>query len=269
LSQRYDIRPLVVETLLTYMQLDGLLESTGAFYSAYKFRWVKSQSQVLAKFERSRADFLQNVLSLAKLGKTWFAIDVAAAAERLHEPRQRVVTALSYLDEQGDIVLEATGVRQGFRRLQRDIAAPAVAAKMTERFAGREKRDLERLQSVIDYCQSPGCKTRKLLDYFGESLPKDCGHCATCRSANAGDARATPATTLPKTESAAPSKQIANVAAQLHSSAAGRFLKSSRAMAKFLCGISSPIFTRQKLTKDRRFGQFENVPFKEVMRAVG
>src|SRR5204863_124767 len=38
LSQGHDIRPLVVETLLAYLELEGVLEGTGPFYAAYKLR---------------------------------------------------------------------------------------------------------------------------------------------------------------------------------------------------------------------------------------
>ncbi len=33
LAQRHDIRQLVVQTLMTYLELEGLLEATGPFYS--------------------------------------------------------------------------------------------------------------------------------------------------------------------------------------------------------------------------------------------
>ena len=41
LSGQFDVRPLVIETLLTYLELDGVIESTGPFYSEYKFQPLK------------------------------------------------------------------------------------------------------------------------------------------------------------------------------------------------------------------------------------
>ena len=70
LATEHDIRPLVVETLLTYLQLHGVIESTGPFYSLFKFKWLKNEASVLAKFDKPRADFLRRVLGHAKFGKT-------------------------------------------------------------------------------------------------------------------------------------------------------------------------------------------------------
>ena len=36
-------------------------------------------------------------------------------------------------------------------------------------------------------------------------------------------------------------------------------------LAKFLCGIGSPKFTRAKLTKHELFGVFENSPYQQVL----
>ena len=41
LSNQFDVRPLVVKTLLTYLELDGYLASTGPFYAEYKFQCLK------------------------------------------------------------------------------------------------------------------------------------------------------------------------------------------------------------------------------------
>src|SRR4051794_16048996 len=38
LSANHDIRPLVIDTVLTYLELDGLIASTGPFYNEYKFQ---------------------------------------------------------------------------------------------------------------------------------------------------------------------------------------------------------------------------------------
>jgi ATP-dependent DNA helicase RecQ len=39
-----------------------------------------------------------------------------------------------------------------------------------------------RLQALLGFCESPGCRRRALLDYFGERLDQPCGNCDTCRS---------------------------------------------------------------------------------------
>ena len=40
--------------------------------------------------------------------------------------------------------------------------------------------ELEKLQSMIDYCHTETCLQKFIITYFGELESKDCGHCANC-----------------------------------------------------------------------------------------
>jgi ATP-dependent DNA helicase RecQ len=50
--------------------------------------------------------------------------------------------------------------------------------------SGEERKRLERrkLDSLIGYCESTGCRRQTLLSYFGEPHPGGCGHCDNCQS---------------------------------------------------------------------------------------
>lgn len=50
--------------------------------------------------------------------------------------------------------------------------------------SGEERKRLERrkLDALIGYCESTGCRRQTLLAYFGEAHPGDCGHCDNCLS---------------------------------------------------------------------------------------
>jgi len=39
----------------------------------------------------------------------------------------------------------------------------------------------QRLEALLAYCETPGCRRQALLGYFGERLEEPCGHCDTCR----------------------------------------------------------------------------------------
>ena len=45
----------------------------------------------------------------------------------------------------------------------------------------RRRREHQRLDALIGYCESPSCRRRILLDYFGEAMDH-CGNCDLCRS---------------------------------------------------------------------------------------
>jgi ATP-dependent DNA helicase RecQ len=50
--------------------------------------------------------------------------------------------------------------------------------------SGAERKRLEnsKLDALIGYCESTGCRRQTLLAYFGESYPDPCGNCDNCQS---------------------------------------------------------------------------------------
>ena len=112
-------------------------------------------------------------------------------------PRDRIVKALGYLEEAGDLVLRASGARQGYRALQTPCDRHALGQTLGARFAQREEHDISRLRRMCEWAEHDGCLTTKyLLDYFGETR-NDCGHRSRCeRKATPPWAAANPAPNL-------------------------------------------------------------------------
>ena len=88
LSQATDIRPLVIETVLTHLELGGVLRPLGSFYANYQFRLLEPEATVLASHTPERQAFLRKLLHCGKRGTKWITIDPEAAAAELAEPRE-------------------------------------------------------------------------------------------------------------------------------------------------------------------------------------
>ena len=258
LSTDHDIRPLVIRTLLAYLELDGLIEATGQIYTTFKFQPLRPLGEFIARFDEARARFLRQIFSEAREGRTWFTIDTQAVSRKTGEPRERIVAAIDYLERQGDLLVQASGSRLLLRRLTGRPDRNGLVANMTERFMEREKLDVERIHAAWALATGPGCLTQSLLKYFGESMPP-CGHCGRCdgrqvmsvpasRRPNLGDAERT---------------VIRSVAAEAHAA-----LRSSRQLTRFLCGLSSPATSRAKLMRHHAFGALEGEPFRDVLALV-
>ncbi len=257
LSQRHDVRPLVIGTLLTYLELEGILQATGPFYAEYKFRSDKPLDDLVAGFDPARAEFLTRVFDRASKGRTWHSLDVHAAAEALGEPRARIVAALGYLEERGDLVVQATGARLGYRRLDPDVDREGLRATLDDRFRDREGRDVGRVRAMLDFAIEPGCLTNRLVAHFGERIAGDrCGHCGPCL----GEA----APPLPRREPR-PIGAADRAAADSLRQEGHRALATPRQRARFLCGLASPATGRAKLTRDPRFGSLADVAFARVL----
>jgi len=254
LSQQHDIRNLVVETILTYLELDGVLQATQPFFGEYKVFWQAEEEEVLSRFDAQRAQFLRSVFACGQKGRKWLRLDAHQAALTLKEPRERIIKALNYLEEQGHVQLQASGVRKGFRRLQ----GAADVQTLVERFRLREQRDLARLQEMLRLTQAQSCTARALLAYFGESLEQDCGVCGNCQGR--------PPQTLHREAAEISPEQMRRI--QRLQAQSLPSLRHPRQLARFLCGLTSPATSAARLGKHSDFGSLADVPFQRVLEAL-
>jgi ATP-dependent DNA helicase RecQ len=260
LSDHNDIRILVVRTLLTYLELDSYLEGGTPFYSGYRFKPNMSSAEILVKFNEERGAFLRKVLAQSVKKKTWFEIDVDAATRAIGEPRERIVSALDYLGEQDMLELKAEGVRNRYRRLKMPDNLSALVDRIHGLVETRERRELERLGQVIELIELDGCQVASLCEHFGKPLEADCGHCTWCLDQNTRKVSGRTTATL----SDADLKQIQSARTSL-----ADLLSDDVQLARFLCGLSSPLISKLRLQRDRRFGCLESLPFQHVLDAVG
>jgi len=176
-----------------------------------------------------------------------------------------VLTALTWLQEAGEIELKPSGSRQRFR-LCADAAKRApteLAEQMETLFRERERRDVERLGEVLDFAADRGCLVRRLLRYFGEELNADCGQCTSCGELAGGTVADEPRIIPASAPPAITTDDVAAIRGLIHERQAA--LRGPRALARFLCGLTSPATTRARLTRDDRFGLLEQVPFPDVL----
>jgi ATP-dependent DNA helicase RecQ len=265
LSQETDIRPLVVETVITYLELDGLLRPTHTFYESTQVELLRSESAILSGHTDDRRKFLAALFASGKRGTRYITIELEAAAKRLGETRERIVKALAWLEETGAITQKPAGLRHGYRlcgdAAERDPAT--VAAALATLFIQREERESQRLAQIVEFSTQPGCITRRLLGYFGESLAEEnCGHCHFCRTGTPAEKVALPATPV-RPFNDEDEEQIRELAFEERPQ-----LATPRQLTRFLCGLTSPATTRSKLTKRPEFGRFAEVPFRQVMAFV-
>lgn len=256
LSSQHDIRMLVIRTLLTYLELDGYLQGGTPFYSTYKFQPLKSSQEILSQFSGERREFLTGVLRQSKKAKTWFSIDVDQAATVLGVPRDRIVRALDYLAEQGALELQAAGTRNQYERLKSPPDLTALAKDLHQRMVNREEREIARLRQMQNLLQMDTCQVSALCEHFGETLAEPCGHCSACLGSVA----------KPQLAERKLEPLDAKLLAQAETLRAKHpeLLADADAMARLLCGISSPALSRAKLTSHALAGVLAETPFQWV-----
>jgi ATP-dependent DNA helicase RecQ len=260
LSSRHDVRPLVLKTIFTYLELDGFLVQGTPFYAGYSIRPTSgSFDDVLARFDAARADFLRRLIAAGKTGRIWTSIDPDEAARTLGEERSRIVTALGYLDEQGLAEVKAADARQRYTVRAHPSSLDEVLDDLAERFVRRERAETERIQRVVSLVTHEGCQVQALVGYFGETRAQACGHCSYCLE---GRPQQLPAETAPPPLDRFVDGQALDALRAAHPDV----LAVPRQCARFLCGLTSPATSRAKLSRDPLFGSLAERRFADVLR---
>jgi len=257
LSANCDIRPLVVATVLTYLELRGIISATAPFYSDFRIEFLRDETKVLLGYDEERQTFLRKLFGAGKRGRKWLTINTAEVAMQIGEDAGRVRRAIDHLEEAGDIIAKPAGLRQGYRMLERVDDIRGLADDMVAQFVRREAGDIARLRTVVDFAESGACRTRAILEYFGESSGEDCGSCdVCCGESTSGELPCSPVREMEVDEV----ELVQALVVKRHAA-----LRSPRQLARFLCGLSSPATSRARLTRNDCFGMFEDLPFGDVL----
>ncbi|HEX2948142.1 MAG TPA: RecQ family zinc-binding domain-containing protein, partial [Armatimonadota bacterium] len=258
LSQRHDLRPLVLRTALTYLELMGVLQQGTPFYAGYDVRPLRELSQILIQYPGEPGIFLAEIFQRAKKGRIWYGMNPDALAEMLGQPRRRIVRAIEVLEERGQCAVRASDLRQHYYRLHHTDDANALLTELVARFQKRETHEVERVRKMLALANHDGCLVNELVGYFGELRTEPCGHCTHCLTGQRvmlPDRQALPS--LPA------DLDVTGLRA-LRQELPGA-LGHPRQLARFLCGLSSPALSKAKLTRHALFGTLENRHFHEVL----
>ena len=262
-----DIRPLVINTLLTYLELEGYIVTTSSFYSSYRVRLLRDIKQINLGLEESKREFIARILSNGKQGRKWVTIEPTVAAEQMQCDRDQIIRDLSSLETHGDISLKPAGIRHSYRRLRSPERMQELSSRVQQLFLKSEEQDLYRLEQVLSYAEESTCLNRHLLNHFGENQPDPCGHCGTCLGSSGGEVpgACAPEITLEHAEI------IQSLLDERHGP-----LRTARQLARFLCGLSSPATSgtwvtmsttgkRIRLTTHDAFALLQDHPFHNVL----
>jgi len=262
LSNQFDLRPLVLNTALTYLELQDVISAQSPFYTEYKVSFIQDQQFILSQFDADRAAFLQQLFSAGRMGRKWLSLDMLTIPLQLNESKERISKALDYLAEKGWIELTVANLRQGYKNNQ-SISSPekltALCEHLNKLFAEREARDIKRIHSVLAFANNPACLSQQLMQYFGETSAQACGICNHCRSNQPAQVNLPAAAPLTSAQYAL----VASLKKEGHA-----VLRQPRQLARFLCGLPSPATSRSTLKSHRAFGALAEVSFPVILAAL-
>ena len=258
LSRRFDMRQLVVNTLLVRLELANLIRALGPYYGSIRFAPKVDSAKILAQYGHSQAAFLKKLFTCCRKAKKWVTLDMDRALAVTGQSRPVILRALESLQTNNFVELQLAGYRQRYERIGGAVDLEQIGGEMETLFLEHEEREVERIHTLLAYAEETECLTARILEYFGEKI-EPCGHCGVCL----GDAPLR----LPKRKAPAiTSYDLSGFEALVasHPEALGQ----PRQQARFLCGLNSPaVSAKRGLRGDRFFGLCEKVPFAEVLES--
>ncbi|CAH1595169.1 RecQ family ATP-dependent DNA helicase [Vibrio owensii] len=259
LSRDSNIRQLPLKTLLVYLELAKVIEAKYSYFAEYRFKFLQDRSFILNQFQGERRQFIEAIFACSTKAKVWCQVDLEALWMNYQSERSRVVAALDYFHQNGWIELESKQLTDVYSVLPATQNQEATSQHLVELFQSKEQKDIERIHTMLNLFQSSDCLSYQLAHYFADhNAPTQCGHCSVCR----GQIASFPQPQREQTELAHLSAWVDEFV-QLSPTAI-----SNAAVARFLCGISTPIITQLKASKLRGYGSMANVSFEHVLKQV-
>ena len=162
-------------------------------------------------------------------------------------------------------MLESKQMTEVYEVLSAEIDPEMLADDLFAYFRDKERAEIERLHAMLALFESDRCLSRRLAEWFGDTrAPEQCGHCSACRGQVARLPTAEPDPPLSSWD-----------VGDLCSDFTVRLAKAGEGhpptpdlLTRFLCGISTPLFTPMKARKLAAFAALEGYPYAEVRRRV-
>ena len=179
--------------------------------------------------------------------------------------RQRIITALEYLQEKNLIVLQSQLITDVYEVNQTKLEnIEQLSSELFHYFKGNEIKEIKRIKALVRFFELEKCLTKNLALYFDDQQsPENCGHCSVCKNkavklfksvAYQVPSLASISQHLKGLEDAAQSKSIGEL--------------SIDEKCRFLVGMTMPIFTKMKARSLNGFASCEHVRYEEVLSMV-
>lgn len=171
--------------------------------------------------------------------------------------QMKLMGLLAELNATAEVRMKFSHSLHHFRVRKQPQNLVGLAETMYEVFEDHARRELLRIDSVINIATSSDCIAAGLLTHFGESLNCSCGNCSSCMGlGSSGRLPLSPVDEVTEEEL----MQIQSIASERKPA-----LASPERLARFFCGIYSPGMMRYRLYQRSQWGVLKRLPYDEVL----
>ncbi len=270
LANESNIKQLPLKTLLVQLELLGIIQAKYSYFADFKIKLLQPIEQILARFDDNRRDFLVRVFNAVAFKKVWGSLDFTQLLQDASIERSRVITALEYLQQQELIVLETKAMTDVYAVQVNAIAVQELSQQLYHYFADKERKEVARIGNLIDFFQLKTCLSVNLTCYFDDSSFQQqmtqqsgsyqCCHCSVCRGHSIS-------LTVTNQDLVWPSEEIIlSALAKLKNALADKthLPITIESYCRFLAGMTSPLFTRNKVRQMDGFGLCQQHAYQDI-----
>ncbi len=264
LSNASNVRPLPLKTLLVQLELLGVVRPKYAYFAEFKYKFLKPKTEILNRFEGERRHFVEAIFNNTNMKKVWGEPDFDALFANYDSNRERVITALEYLQETHCIELETKRMTEVFAVNSEALADSKLAANLHQYFVEKEYKEIKRIAALIRFFELDKCLSYNLSRYFDDqNAPQKCGHCSVCRG-HVAELAYSQQQDWPSDET------LSQVLDELKNHLATKITVplSDELLCRFLAGLSVPIFARNKTRQLAGFALCENFSYANIRTKV-
>lgn len=254
LSSDSNIRQLPLKTLLVYLEIKGVIESSHTYFSNYQFKTSYSGKEILSKLESNKRSFAANVLRFTTKKRTWITMNIEEFTMTTGIDRREAISLLEELDGLELLELSAKDSVDVYRVKSKNFNIKNLSKELYSLFKQKEKSEVNRISNMLTFFRSEKCLSRELAGYFNYNMEGDCGHCSVCSGNRA----------ILKIDK----QELPDIKPKVQGYLTKIDDYSPELIAKFLCGISTPLFTNLKAKNIKGWGSLEEYPYLDVLKRV-
>ena len=277
LSNAVNIKQLPLKTLLVQLELAGVIEPLYAYFADLKIKLLKPKADIVNSFNEQRQDFLQRIFNATEFKKVWGSLNFDTLLQDKTIERNRVISALEYLQEQQLIVLETKGMTEVFKINLNELADPSLCQTLSTYFKDNEEKEIKRIAALVRFFQLDTCLTVNLARYFDDTffdgnglditntkantdVVPQCGHCSVCRGQVAVLEHSQAQIPWPNDD------MLKQGMAELSERLSGKINQplSVESYCRFFAGMTVPLFGRNKVRQLSGFGLCEKQRYQAI-----
>ncbi len=178
-----NIRESNLTVLVRYLERKEIIKfyDNSSIYDIELTELNESTTKIIGFLDKERIDVYYNLLDLTEMNSSLsITVDLRFLINELGITHDLLLTQLNSLQNNSLLQINKKMHLSGIKVLTYSFSESMIIETIAEMQKRRDSQTKKYL-TFLEFLKTPNCKSAFILDYFGESNPKNCGVCDSCR----------------------------------------------------------------------------------------